>query len=408
MQKNASTEEIAEYCIQNPDLSRDEICRDLSCSSNRVMQVLKLVRSGITDKDLILENVKLSKGIQKQQDLNRIKNKTVREHFRVDNALVEISNEIKSILEKHDFSKITKKHDVKGDKSCGIIHVSDWHFNELVSIDGNKYDFEVASKRMKQFASKAKLYLKSHGIKNVLIANTGDNINSDRRLDEFLNQATNRMNAMMLSVYLLEQFIVDLNQEFNVKYAHVVGNESRVKDEPAWSDIVASDNYDNTIFNILRYSMRSSKGVEFVLGSPQELVVNVAGQNVLLIHGQQIRGKVGTTITQIVGKYSSIGVLIDFVLFGDIHEARIADNYARGSSAVGNNAYSWSGLQLAGRASQNVHIFYENKNRDSIKIDLQNIEKGVSGYDIFKDLEAYNAKSANRLHKGVVIHQVVV
>ena len=402
------TREMVEYCIAHPELSRDEIRKNLKCGNNKISEILSLARSGITDADVILQNVTLAKGLQKQQDSNRIKNKTFREFARLDNSLVEISNEIKSILSKYDLSKITKKHDNKGDKSCGIIHLSDWHLNELVSIDGNKYDFTVASKRMKQFASKARLYLKSHGIKNVLVANSGDNLNSDRRLDEYLNQATNRMNAMMLSVYLLEQFLVDLNSDFNIQYAHVVGNESRVKDEPAWADIVASDNYDSSIFNILRYSMKSAKGIEFILGSPQELVVNVAGQNVLLVHGQQIRGKVGSTITQIVGKYASIGTLIDFVIFGDVHESRIADNYARGSSAVGSNAYSWSGLQLAGRASQNVHIFYENKNRDSIKIDLQNIEKGIDGYDIIKDLEAYNSKSVGRLHKGTVIHQVVI
>ena len=100
----------------------------------------------------------------------------------------------------------------------------------------------------------------------------------------------------MLAVYLLEQFLVDLNEDFNLKVAQVIGNEARVKDEPGWSNIVASDNYDYMIFNILRHSLRTARGIEFILGDPQELCVNVAGQNILLLHGQQIRNSVESSI----------------------------------------------------------------------------------------------------------------
>jgi len=400
--------EIVEFLIANPSVTWREAKKALQCGSDRLSAIMKTVdRADVKDADIILENIRLAKLSQKQKDLNRIKDKSFRETSRIDNSLFEVSNEIKSILSKYDFSRITKKHESKRQKAVGLLQMADWHANELVKMAGNEYDFNVLSRRLKKYADDARLYFKATGVKNILIANTGDNMNSDRRLDEYLSQATNRTNAMMLFTYLMEQFLVDLNKDFNIKYAHVTGNESRVKDEHGYTDIVASDNYDSAIFNILRFSMRTAKGIDFIVGDPQEMIVDVAGQNVLLIHGDQIRSDVSKSIAQIKGKYADLGIVIDFVIFGDIHEARIGDTYARSSSAVGSNKYSFSGLQLTGRASQNIHIFYENRNRDSIKIDLQNTD-GIVGYDVIKELESYNAKSAGRLHEGATIYKIVI
>ena len=51
-------------------------------------------------------------------------------------------------------------------------------------------------------------------------------------------------------------------------------------------------------------------------------------------------------------------------------------------------------------------MFYENGNRDGIKIDLQNVD--CDGYEIDKSLEAYNAKSAKKSSKTETIFKVVV
>ena len=69
------------------------------------------------------------------------------------------------------------------------------------------------------------------------------------------------------------------------------------------------------------------------------------------------------------------------------------------------NDYSEKALNLSGRASQNCYIFYENGNRDGIKVDLQNYGRG---YNIDKSLEAYNAKSGNKVNTGTTIFKVVV
>ena len=357
------------------------------------------------DVELIHSNVKLAKQKQSYQDLNRIERKSFREYARVENAVAEYTHKLKEIFDKFELSTLTKSHERTSD-ACGVIQFSDVHFNELVDLEHNKYDFSVASKRCKYFVKRAITYFKSQNISNILLVQSGDLLNSDRRLDELLQMATNRAKATFLAVDIFQQIILELNEHFNVSVCCVTGNESRVKKDWGWSSMIASDNYDFTIFKTLEYLFKDSN-INFIDGDPTELIVEVAGQNLLVLHGNgSIKKGLDTSITQIMGRYKARGINVDYVIFGHIHSARVGDTFSRSSSMVGANDYSEKALNLAGRASQNCYIFYENGNRDGIKIDLQNHDDDM--YDIEKSLEAYNAKSHNKVNQGTTIFKVVV
>jgi predicted phosphodiesterase/uncharacterized Zn finger protein len=368
-----------------------------------------LTASESADPDLIVANVQLAKQKQAQQDKNRISNKAFREHSRVDNAVAEYSKALIEVLSKHNLSSLTIKHNTK-DGSVGVVHLSDIHFNELVNLSHNKYDFTVAATRIRKHIQAAKIHFKAHGITKVLLAFTADLMNSDRRLDEKLAMATNRSKATFLAVDILQQAILDLNRHFQVTVAGVCGNEGRVGFELGWVENVASDNYDYTIYHMLRKIFEGSKGVTFdPMQNSLETVVNIAGQNLLLVHGHALKhGSIGSSVAQKKAQYiSSHGIKIDFVIFGHIHEALISDNFARSGSPVGDNSYSANALNLTGRASQNLYIFHENGNRDGIKVDLQNIE-GCESYDFDKAIEAYNPKSADKGRPTQTIFQVII
>ena len=357
------------------------------------------------DAEILTENVKLAKQKQSYQDLNRIERKTFREYARVENAVAVYSKQLAKIFDKYELNKLTKSHK-RTSSAVGVLQFSDVHFNELVDLEHNKYDFKIASKRCKYFVKRAISFFKSQDISNILIAQTGDLLNSDRRLDELLNMATNRAKATFLAVDIFQQIILELNKHFNVSVAAVTGNESRVKKDWGWSKMLASDNYDFTIFKTLEYIFKDSK-VNFIQGDPTEMVVEVAGQNLLLLHGNgSIKKGIDTSITQIMGRYKSRGLNVDYVIFGHIHSARVGDTFSRSSSMVGANDYSEKALNLAGRASQNCYIFYENGNRDGIKIDLQNYDDDM--YDIDSSLESYNAKSLGKVNQGTTIFKVIV
>lgn len=346
------------------------------------------------DITLLRENIRLAKSKQYFRDKSRIQRRAFTDYARLDNATSEYSQELIKLFKGYDLSRFTIEHNQYNDSAMGIIHFTDAHFNELVNLEINKYDFTIASKRCKLLVDEAKLYFKQKGIHSVLFAITGDLLNSDRRLDELLAQATNRSKATFLAVRLIELMLLDLNSDFDVTVANVTGNESRVHKDVAWNDIVATDNYDFTIYNILTYIFKGAKGIQFIENAdPLELVINIGSKNILLIHGHQWKGKIDAAIQRLRGKYAARGVIIHFVLFGHLHGALIADTFARGGSIVGANEYSDKGLGYISRASQNIHIIYNTDRIDSIKIDLQDVEY-IKGYDIREELRVYEVKDS--------------
>ena len=364
--------------------------------------IKELVRYWIADKDIVNYNIKLAKQKQRLQDLNRIERKSFREDSRFENALVEYNDALIKLLERNSLNvKLSKiKHDTD---SVIVCQIADTHFNELVNLDSNKYDFSIAAKRLQKYAHNVKKYAKFHKANKILIAITGDLLNSDRRLDEKLAMATNRAKATFLSVHLLKHFILDLNEVSEVQVCCVTGNESRVNEELGWVDIVASDNYDFTIFEMLRLLMPN---INFIRGNALELVVEVNGKNMLVIHGHQL-GKMDTNqIAKLVSKYSAKGIIIDFVICGHLHETMIKDNVARSASLVGSNAYSENALNLTGTAAQNIYCF-TNDGRHDIRIDLQETDQW-KGYDINKELFAYNAKSSDKTKKKETVFKIII
>ena len=386
--------EISDYLIDTYSL-------DVSVDYLR-KQVREVVHYLIADKDIVEYNIRLAKQKQKFQDLNRIERKSFREGTRQENALIEYNTEIIKLLKRESLNtKLSKKK--HNTESVIVIQLADLHLNELVEIESNKYDFDIASKRLQKYAYKVKEYIKFHKANKVLIAITGDLINSDRRLDEKLSMATNRAKATFLGVHLLKHFILDINEIAEVQVCCVTGNESRVNIDLGWVDMVASDNYDFTIFEMLRLLLPD---INFLRGDALELVVEINGKNMLVIHGHQLGRMDSNQVGKVISKYSAKGVIIDFIICGHLHETMIRDNIARSASLVGSNAYSENALNLSGTAAQNIYCFTDDGRHD-VRIDLQET-KGWDGYNIKEELFAYNAKSAQKTHKKETIFKIII
>jgi len=401
-------------CIESTqELGHEEAAFQLGIKISTLERYLREARErfGIdlnSDVEMIKSNVKYKQETLRARDTNRIERKTFREFARVSNAVQEYQKEIIKIIKENNFAE-TKKHTIKNSKASGIIHLTDTHFNELVNMEGyNYYDFSVASKRLYKFANESIKIFKLYNIENVLIAMTGDMLNSDARLDKLLNAATNRAKATFVGADLLRSFIFHINQHFNVSVAAVSGNESRIGDEVGYTDMLVTDNYDFTIFQILKLIFEDKPGIKFADFGGKEQDIIVGNKRILLMHGNEttLRGDVEKGISQLMGKYADKGKKIDFVIFGHIHYARIGDKFGRGSSLVGANDYSDKGLHLISRASQNIHIITKEGDIHSIKIDLQNTTN--EKYDFNKALEAYNPKSAGKLKQTTKIMEIVI
>lgn len=366
-----------------------------------------LVSPEYSDNEIIEENVKIAKQKQRYQDSNRIERKSFREYARVENAVSEYVKELVGVFDENPY-RITGQTHYPNNSAVGVIQLSDLHFNELIDIKTNKYDFTIASKRLQKLVVEASRYFAVNNVKDVFLFLTGDLMNSDRRLDELLAMATNRSKATFISVQILENMIMDLNKKFNVHIAGIVGNESRISKDYNWNNEIISDNYDFTIFNVLRYKLKHLMGVEFLgLSDKHEEVIEVNGKNFLIIHGHQIGKDVSKDVSKLIRKYAQQDVDIDFTIWGHLHEAMMSDTYARSSSLCGSNSYSEDALLLIGRSSQNIYVVFESDRIDGIKIDLQDTTD-YSGYGTKDWQDAYNPKSVDKLRKSETILRITI
>ena len=395
--------------IQDPNIGRSTIAEKYNIPENTARRVVKECKLIIREKangseiklddvydDLLEHSAMLEKQRQRLRDQQRIERK-IRDKIRVDNALEDYTKELINIIKEKHFSPFIINHENKNTSKTGILCLSDLHLNELIDLSHNKYDFEIASKRLKKYVEESKKLFKSQGITDIVISCLGDLLNSTRRTDEMLNQATSLAKANLLTVYLLEQLILDLNLDFNITILSVSGNESRVDDEYGHTEIMLSNNHDFTINEILKIVFRNTN-INFIGKNKAEQVVNINGQNILFMHGNQVgRGDIEKKIMQIKGKYAAEGVIIDYIIFGHIHSSYIADTFARSSSLCGANAYSDTGLQLSSRAAQLI-LFVSKDCINGIRIDLQEYSD-YNGYDIDKSLAEYCPKSILKLKK---------
>ena len=339
--------------------------------------------------------------LQKARDNLRVERKQFREEIRFHNATNTLYEEIAQLLRQEmRFSEFnTYVHKDWDGETEGIFQISDIHFNELVELPFNTFDFKIAAQRLQKYVVRAKKIFDAHGVKNVHVCFTGDMLNSDRRLDEVMNAATNRARASVLAAMILKQVLLDLNASYNLKVYMVTGNESRMHKEMGASEIRQTDNYDFIIHEMLNMMFYEKPGIRFMEGSPIEQPIDVMNHTILLIHGHQIKMSQGSSqIQRLKGKWSDYlhGKTVDYVLFGHFHTARVTDLFARSGGVCGANAYSDNQLQLSSRASQNCFLV-DNDGIHGMKIDLQKGYEEFDGYNIDPKLEAYNVTAAKRV-----------
>ena len=356
--------------------------------------------------ELVQLSEELRKGKQKARDIRRITNKEHRHRDRLENAVGAYGRALCKTLETVSSNfKVNLNSLSRHDGGTGVIQITDVHANELINLPHNQYNFDVLSRRLKKLINESLAYFRFKGVENVLMAFTGDLINSDRRLDELLNQATNRAKASVIAFHLFSQAIADVSQYYPVKVVSVLGNESRVNKEMTFSNEAFSDNYDFTIMAMCREVLADNKNVTFSSIDQMESIVDFGEQKWLIAHDITKMTDKQTKTQASIGRYRLQGINIDFVIGGHIHAFRATDISCRSGSMAGSNSYNENALNLAGRASGVCYVV-KGKSRSIQYIDLQDYDN--EGYEFESKLEAYNVKSHQKCKQNTKIIEIVV
>jgi len=355
---------------------------------------------------------------QKFMDKNRVQNATFRAGARYYNAVEELTAELVQLLSSYKLGNPPKRksRSGQGHERVGIVQLSDLHLNEVVQAadtqDRNEFNYDVAAKRLEKYADEVIDLFKHKGISIIMVALTGDVLNSDRRLDELLCNAGNRSKALAVALDLLQQFIRQLSEHFSISVLSICGNESRKDIEIGSTSKAFTHNYDYDTHVMLESLFSASgSGVTFLpLTSAYEMVVDVMGHGVLFVHGHQYEGsaKLQDTVAKDVAKFARAGVIVDYTIFGHVHCTHISDSFARSGSLPGGNAYSGHKLLVSSRASQNAYVV-DAGGVTAVAIDLQDCD-GYAGYEYRKELVAGSGmrKSVDKSRDNTTVFKLVI
>lgn len=358
---------------------------------------------------------RLAKQKQRSQDISNVERKMFRSTVRACNAVEELHHEFIELLNERKDKLLeisTQRTVVKGEsKKVGVIQISDIHFGELVKETlENRYDLEIAAKRLQKFVDRAKVLFKADGITNVAVFMTGDMINSTRRISEITTYADARTKVVFNAFLVLGNMLEDIHKDFNVTVAHVVGNESRLSEYFDTTNYLVSDNFDLLLYQMLKHT-HERQGMNFIFdqSNPMEQVVDVNGVNFLLVHGNGHKGlshtnKIESEVEKLKARYANSGIIVNYVICGHIHSTYIGNNFARSASTVGSNAYAERNLNFTSKASQNLYVVDSDGSIDGYMVDLQRYS-GYDGYGFDRESVMY---TNDNMPSNMIIQKVFI
>ena len=330
------------------------------------------------DKAFLLEsNQKLRKQLQYAKDQLRLLRAETRGENRLNSLVDGLFDKVMEIgvsfNEKypHPTQELSKPTEVI--EKAYIIQLSDLHFNKIVDLEHNKYNFEIASIRLNKLFTKHIDFIKINNIKNIVIACTGDFNNLNKLKEQYMtNEMASRIQSSIYGFEILSNNIDKLLElDVNISFVGIMGNESRIDFSERFGNVnsVSKDNLDYMFFQLLK--LRYSDSCFFFNDCDEiETVFSLFKHNILLTHGDKLNHKnLNSEVESIQSKYVKNGkFMVDYVLLGHIHQFESSHNYCRSASLVGSDEYAYNQLGISNNDISQVGHFITEEEIRSFRI----------------------------------------
>lgn len=310
------------------------------------------------------EYKRLKKTVQRLRDENTALRAIERREFRAEEEMRSWRESINELICGSrenvwmDFAETEREEEKllgrEGKKNVGFLVLSDWHIGKTVGLDGNRFDFEEARKRLTRLSVHVCKYLKLYNISTLHIVLLGDFIHAQHRRDMKSAAQFVEIEAGVYCYHLIREFIESFRFSLNdIVISGVVGNESRFDSREFHTNInsEAKNSIDYMIYEMLKTNFELIPEVTFNINGSNlfENVLKINNNfNILAIHGDKInQSNIDNEISKLKLKvFNEKREYIDYVVLGHIHSTLITDKYARNASLVGADEYASRGLNI--------------------------------------------------------------
>lgn len=296
---------------------------------------------------------------------NKVKNLTAKiSEFRSTEGLIQnMTEEIVSHVEvmTPDVVKYDPKVTKKSTPCTAVLHLTDFHYGahqEKAEIEGfGEFSREICNKRIKKvllekFIDWIALHRANYTINDLVIPVTADMISGDIHQElKVTNEVPSPVQTVEVA-YLLGELIGSIAPHFQtVRVEFIVAdNHSRLTLKPQAKE-AGYNSFNYIVGKMLERLLSVHANVKINVYPMAEKVINIAGTNYLLMHGNSIMGWAGIPyygIERRVGKESTARAMMDTpfrfsqILMGHLHAPLNHFNFLIGGSVSGTDAYDHS------------------------------------------------------------------
>ena len=247
----------------------------------------KAYREGFDDKDkqnkeMNLDKIEVEKEKIKMYDQRRGYKKLLRENARFENLLDIVSNSLKNI-EPIKYQPVFINTEITDNDI--FVGLNDIHYGANINNHWNKYNPEIAKKRLEKYLHKIMEIGILHKSENCYVCCNGDLISGNIHKTIEVSNCENLVEQIKGVSELLSWFLVKLCERFNFVYFSVIpGNHSRVGKK---DDSLKDERLDILIPWYIESRLSNIKNFKIIKNNIDSTInmVNIRGKNYVNVHG---------------------------------------------------------------------------------------------------------------------------
>lgn len=307
------------------------------------------------------EKLELEKEKIKMRDQRRILNTKIREMARLEHLENYLKENVESI-EPVNIPVVEK--DNENDKVM-LVCASDWHIGANIDNSFNKFNSEIAMKRIQKFKSEIMKKLRKENIHKLNIANLGDSIMGHIHVTARIENEENSIEQIVRASQYFEEFIKDFVLEgYDVTFYNIGGNHNRLIANNKES-LGTKESFERLITVYLEKAFKNFDNFKHIDDEYGIIELDIKDKKVVLIHGDRDSGN------NVVSKLNEIlDTRIEYLFSGHVHNAfyrehGIATHIGVGS-LMGADSYA-TYKRFSSRPSQSYFVF-DDEGIDNMKV----------------------------------------
>ena len=203
-------------------------------------------------------------------------------------------------------------------KGAYVLCWADLHYGADFVSQNNVYNREVCREKMEKLTAMVKEKCINLGINRLIVCGLGDEIQGMLRISDVKVNDIPVVESVVEVSRLIGQVLNSISEVTNVVYYHTMASNHSQTRPLNSKQLLAEEDLEVIIGNYIKDILMNNGRIEVVLTDRDYHSIEIEGQNVLLLHGHQVK-----SVKNVVKDYSTLHRLFyDIVILGHYHSGQ--------------------------------------------------------------------------------------